>query len=290
MLALTVLKAWLFCLLDLNRGEVMRNLKIGYPIVFAAILLVSLALIPVSATANESNATNGNSYIPTGEWVKPMDLSEYNGHKPQIKVEPLSPEELEKTDPSIVALNESEKKELSSIPRESAFLKANFKPYGQVSVNIPAMPAKLSESEAKTRSDPDVRITEVTYYWYWVQDTVFNNYVTIHNYGTSTVSGKVLFWSAEDGYGYYNTFSNLASGSNMTITVPFQPLSTQSSIGIKPIAIEVRVDPDDTSTHFVWMPYDGIEKYNNDASHFPDPDNGVNLNTSDIYHFPFPIQ
>ncbi|WP_157769628.1 transglutaminase-like domain-containing protein [Methanohalophilus portucalensis] len=73
----------------------------------------------------------------------------------------------------------------------------------------------------------------------------------------------------------------------MTVTVPFQPTSTQSSIGIKPIALEVRVDPDDTSTHFVWMPYDGIEKYNNDANHLPDPDNGVNLNTSDIYHFPF---
>lgn len=255
--------------------------------IFMGVLLISLALIPVSATANENKATNDSSYISTVEWVKPMDLSEYNGHKPQIKVEPLSPEELEKTDLSIIALNESEKMELNSIPREKAVLEVNSQSFGQVSVKIPAKSTKLSESKAKLRSDPDVRITEVTYNWYWVQDSVFNNYVTIHNYGTSTVSGKVLFWSAEDGYGYYKTFSNLASGSNMTVTVPFQATSTQSSIGIKPIAIEVRVDPDDTSTHFAWMPYDGIEKYNNDASHLPDPDNGVNLNTSDIYHFPF---
>ncbi|KXS40210.1 MAG: transglutaminase-like protein [Methanohalophilus sp. T328-1] len=266
----------------------MRNLKIGYSIVLAAILLVNLALIPVSATVNDSKVENETSDIPEfEEWVKPMDLSEYNGHKPQVKQEPLSPEELEKTNPFIIALNESEKKELNSIPKETTSPKAKFESGGQISINIPAKATQLSESEDKTRSDPDVKITEITYQWYWVQDTTFNNYVTIHNYGTSTASGKVLFWSAEDGYGYYKSFSNLAPGSNMTVTVPFQPTSTQSSIGIKPIALEVRVDPDDTSTHFVWMPYDGIEKYNNDANHLADPDNGVNLNTSDIYHFPF---
>lgn len=266
----------------------MRNLKIGYSIIFAVILLISFVLIPVSATVNNSKVANNTSDMPEfEEWVKPMDLSEYNGHKPQVKQEPLSPEELEKTSPFIIALNESEKKELNSIPKETTFQQANFESGGQISINIPAKSTELSESEGKTRSNPDVKITEVTYQWYWVQDTIFNNYVTIHNYGTSTVSGKVLFWSAEDGYGYYKSFSNLAPDSNTTVTVPFKPTSTQSSIGIKPIALEVRVDPDDISTHFVWMPYDGIEKYNNDVNHLSDPDGGVNLNTSDIYHFPF---
>ncbi|ABE52633.1 Hypothetical protein Mbur_1743 [Methanococcoides burtonii DSM 6242] len=176
----------------------MRNLKIGYSIIFAAILLISLALIPVSATVNDSKVENDPSYMPEfEEWVKPMDLSEYNGHKPQLKQEPLSPEELEKTNPFIIALNESEKKELNSIPKETTLQKANFESGGQISINIPATSTELSESEGKTRSDPDVKITGITYQWYWVQDTVFNNYVTIHNYGTSTASGKVLFWSAE---------------------------------------------------------------------------------------------
>ncbi|MDY0386704.1 MAG: transglutaminase-like domain-containing protein [Methanolobus sp.] len=266
----------------------MRNLKIGYSIIFAAILLVSFVLIPVSATVNNSKVANNTSDMPEfEEWVKPMDLSEYNGHKPQVKQEPLSPEELEKTSPFIIALNESEKKELNSIPKETTFQQANFESGGQISINIPAKSTELSESEGKTRSNPDVKITEVTYQWYWVQDTIFNNYVIIHNYGTSTVSGKVLFWSAEDGYGSYKTFSNLAPDSNTTVTVPFKPTSTQSSIGIKPIALEVRVDPDDISTHFVWMPYDGIEKYNNDVNHLSDPDGGDNLEISDLYHFPF---
>ncbi|KUK60718.1 MAG: Uncharacterized protein XE10_1857 [Methanoculleus marisnigri] len=35
------------------------------------------------------------------------------------------------------------------------------------------------------------------------------------------------------------------------------------------------------------MPIDAIEKYNNDASHLLDPDGGENLETSDLYHFPF---
>ena len=126
----------------------------------------------------------------------------------------------------------------------------------------------------------------IVYYWYWVQDTIFNNDITIKNYGTSDASGKVIFWSSEDGYGYYRTFSDLAPSANMTVTVPFRAINTQSSIGIKPIAVEIRVNPNDTSTCFLSMPVDGIEKYNNDVNHLSDPDNGTNLNTSDIYHFP----
>ncbi|MDD3248738.1 MAG: hypothetical protein PHF18_18085, partial [Methanosarcina sp.] len=52
--------------------------------------------------------------------VTPLDLSEYNGHKPQVKKEPLSAEALEMTYPYIIALNESEKNEFNRIFRESS--------------------------------------------------------------------------------------------------------------------------------------------------------------------------
>jgi len=200
----------------------------------------------------------------------------------------LSKEELEKLYPGIIVLNTSEIKEFSNIPKDdSSFTGAVFSPDGTVSVkksnDITNEPEKIM---LETEATADVRITEVNYYWYWTQDTSFDNLITIHNYGTSTASGKVIFWSAEDGYGYYKTFSNLAPNTNTTVTVPFQVSSSQSSVGVKPIVIEVRVDPDDTQTDIVRMPYDGIEKYNNDVNHLSDPDGGENLETSDLYHFP----
>jgi transglutaminase-like putative cysteine protease len=261
------------------------HLRKGIPIICIGLLLVNMMLISVSATDSESKIENNTSDMP--DWVKPMDLSEYNGHKEQIKKNVLSPEELEKTDPFIIALNESEKKKMNSIPKESASLEANFEKYGQVSVDMSVNKVRLSKNDVETKSVPNVLMTSVTYQWYWTQDIVYNNYVTIHNYGTTSTSGKVLLWSTEDNYGYYKTFSNLAPNSNITVTVPFKPTSTQSSIGLKPVAFEVRVGSNDTSTHFAWMPYNAVEKYNNDASHLPDPDNGDNLDTSDLYHFPF---
>jgi hypothetical protein len=264
------------------------NLKIRVPIIFITILLVSSVLMSVSATANENKAADNNMAVPQfEEWAKPMNLSEYNGHKPQLKTESPSLEALEKANPDIIALSELEKNRFNSISRENVAFEYSFEPDNTVSVKIPMETTKLSKGEVGVKSNPDVRITEVTYSWYWTQDITFNNDVKIQNYGTSTASGKVLFWSLEDGYGYYRTFSNLAPNANTTVTVPFQAVSAYSSIGVKPIAIEVRVDPNDVSTHFAWMPVDGIEKYNNNAGHLCDPDGGINLATSDIYHFPF---
>ncbi|MDD3041566.1 MAG: hypothetical protein PHW56_01225, partial [Methanosarcinaceae archaeon] len=86
------------------------NLKIGHAIIFAIVLLANLAMMPVSAIDNESKVEYNISDIPQFEtWVTPLDLSEYNGHKPQVKKEPLSAEALEMTYPYIIALNESEK-------------------------------------------------------------------------------------------------------------------------------------------------------------------------------------
>jgi len=109
------------------------NLKIGYTIIFATVLLVNLAMIPVSAIDNESKVEYNISDVPQFEtWVKPLDLSEYNGHKPQVKKEPLSAEALEKIYPYIIALNESEKKEFNSISREESLFDVNFEPNGKI--------------------------------------------------------------------------------------------------------------------------------------------------------------
>ena len=59
----------------------------------------------------------------------------------------------------------------------------------------------------------------------------------------SEASGTVIFWSLEDGYGYGVPFSDLASGADLNVTVPFQVIAQESSVGLKPIAVEIRVDP-----------------------------------------------
>ncbi len=53
------------------------------------------------------------------------------------------------------------------------------------------------------------------------------------------------------------------------------------------MAVEIRVDPTGLTSWMARMPIDAVEKYNNDASHLLDPDGGENLETSDLYHFPF---
>lgn len=73
---------------------------------------------------------------------------------------------------------------------------------------------------------------------------------------------------------------------NETVSVAYK-VPSDSSVGRKPIVLEVWVDPDDTRTDSWLMPIDGIEKYNNDADHLPDPDGGTSLETSDLYHFPY---
>ena len=265
----------------------MQDLKIKYSIVMVLAFLISTTLMPLAIAVSSDKMINDSSMPIFSEWARPMNLSQYSGHKEQIKPKPLSQKELENISPFIIVLNESEKERLSNIHQETCFKQVDFVSDRQVSVIMPVNAMELQKKKDKTRADPDVRITQIIYTWYWVQDLMFNNDVSIHNYGTSTVSGKVLFWSLEDGYGYYKTFNNLAPGSTMTVSTPFKPIIALSSIGIKPIAFEVRVDPGDVSTDFANMPYDGIEKYNNGITYLSDPDGGENLGTSDLYHFPF---
>ena len=153
-------------------------------------------------------------------------------------------------------------------------------------LNAGETPANASSTDgtAGVEALSAVYIYSVSYNWYWVQDTWFNNEVTIYNAGPAIVSGKVVFISPEDGYGYYTPFTNLAPYTFATVTVPFEVIGSLSTVGIKPIIVQVRVDPNDEVTDAMEMPVDGIEKYNNDASHLADPDGGDSLKSSELYH------
>lgn len=123
--------------------------------------------------------------------------------------------------------------------------------------------------------------------WYWTQDTYAPQNVTIQNFGPTSASGRVIFTSIEDGYSSSAAFTNLAPGANCTVSLQFPVIGSLSSVGIKPMGLEVRVDPGDQTTWSGQLAIDGIEKYNNDAAHLSDPDGGDNLEMSDLYHFPF---
>ena len=246
--------------------------------VFVVITLISVCVMSAIAAEGSSSEVTSSEQPHFDRWAKPRDMSNFSRYIPPIDKKVVPNETSELLYPGLVVWNSSR-----IVKEDTSPIDAVFHPNGSVSVTK-SQEAKKGQGSKTT---PDVRITGGYYYWYWVQDTWFSNQFDIYNYGPSTASGKVIFWSWEDGYGYYNTFSNLAPYTSTTVTVPFQVISSYSSVGIKPIAVEVRVDPYDTTTDFVWMPTDGIEKYNNDANHLSDPDGGDSLETSDLYHFPF---
>lgn len=246
--------------------------------VFVVITLISMCIIPAIAVEESKLEANSSEIPHFDRWAEQRDMSHLNRYIPPTDKKAVPNEKLELIYPKLVVWNSSRivKEDMSPID-------AVFHSNGRVSVTK----SQETKKGQGSKTTHNVRITGGYYNWYWVQDTWFNNQFDIYNYGSSAASGKVIFWSWEDGYGYYTTFSNLAPYTNTTVTVPFQVISSISSVGIKPIAIEVRVDPDDTTTDFVRMPTDGIEKYNNDVNHLSDPDDGDSLETSDLYHFPF---
>lgn len=150
-----------------------------------------------------------------------------------------------------------------------------------------------SAAENKTTSDSmkavtdapysNVYIVDATYTWYWIQDELVNNYITIYNAGPYPASGIVIVWSAEDGYGYGSYYYNLGVGNLTTVSVPFLP-AQGTSVGLKPIVLAAQVGTE--ISHAVQVS-DGIEKYNNAAGYLTDPYGGDSLSTSDLHHFPF---
>jgi hypothetical protein len=250
-----------------------RRIEMRALSVLLVALLASGTIVPAVSAESESRG-----WLDTfDQWVEPRDMSMYN---PVIETPQRVPLDAERARqyPGLILLDPK---------RESKFqvIDADVVPVSPGNVSLTLQ----TESDDSGTRDlmPDVRMTQGTISWYWTQDTWAYHEITIHNYASSAASGTVIFWSLEDGYGYSVPFTNLAAGADRTITVPFQVIAQESSVGLKPIAVEIRVDPTGLTSWIARMPIDAIEKYNNDASHLLDPDGGENLETSDLYHFPF---
>ncbi|CAJ37511.1 transglutaminase-like domain-containing protein [Methanocella arvoryzae] len=192
--------------------------------------------------------------------------------------------------PGLVLMNTSKKVQedksgFDVIENPSSFIVRMKKSEANLEKQLSADSSDVSASALAASST--VYITGAYYNWYWIQDVIFDNQITIYNAGPNTASGQVILWSLEDSYGYAAPFNNLAPYTSTTVTVPFMPLSG-TSIGFKPIGTEVRVSPGDTTTHFVnltaYSGTYGIEVYDNDANHLPDPDGGENIGVSDLYN------
>ena len=241
--------------------------------VLLVLLLVSVLMMPAVSAQSESK-----SWIDTfDQWAGQRDMSRYN---PVVEIpqREVIDEKSAQSYPGLILLDPKRGTEFNAID-------AKVTPLSHEKMSLTII---REEKDPGTKElVPDVGMTQATISWYWTQDTSVDQEVTIHNYGSSAASGQVIFWSIEDGYGYSVPFSDLAPGADLTVTVPFQIIAQYSSVGVKPIAVEIKVDPTDITTWAARMPIDAIEKYNNDASHIPDPDSGENLETSDLYHFPF---
>ncbi|MDD2297375.1 MAG: hypothetical protein PHX79_06120, partial [Sphaerochaetaceae bacterium] len=251
-------------------------------IIFALLLATCAFTVPVTAEEQYTPSFNKSKFQNMGvvngspNWAGMRDLSQFSRYEPQVEVTLPSRETLKKLYPNIIFYDSLD---LPMGERNSSE-EVTFNQDGSFSV------FRTQSNQNKLTATTDVRITEAQIAWYWVQDSVVRHLITVRNVGSVPASGKVIVISPEDGYGYYNTFSNLPPSANETVSVAYM-VPSGSSVGRKPIVLEVWVDPDDTRTDSWLMPIDGIEKYNNDADHLPDPDWGTNLETSDLYHFPY---
>ena len=244
----------------------------------------ALSLLLVVALAGSISVPAVSAHNATGIWLDSFDqlagqkdMSRYN---PDIKITPTKKidEEQAKLYPGLMIMDPKRGEEFEEIDAKVKVLSD-----GKMTIKVPEQ-----EKDTNTKSlIPDVQVTEATLTWYWVQDTTVDQKITIHNYDSSAASGKVIFWSIEDVYAYYITFSNLPAGGDLNVTIPFQVIAQSSSVGLKPMGIEIRVGPLDETSFAGRVSADAIEKYNNDASHLPDPDGGDNLVPSDLYHFPY---
>ncbi|WP_052322775.1 transglutaminase-like domain-containing protein [Methanocella conradii] len=249
---------------------------------------MELANTALAATPQAGNSDQKNPGIIN--WVGPRDMSNYSINVTPEK-KPVLDKRWEQTHSGAVLWNQS-----MSIPKDimvlgdtklsSNFMAMDNMPSAQIS-NLTQLSNKNSTPSngmQSLRASANVYITSVYYNWYWVQDVAFSDEVTIYNAGPDVASGRVIIWILEDGYGFAAPFYNLAPGYTTTVTVPFEAISGSSSVGVKPINVEVRVGPDDISTHFIRLSTDGVEVYNNDANHLADPDGGDSLESSELYH------
>ena len=250
-------------------------------ILLLAALMLAAVLVPLVSATNATDPTPPGWIGKFDQWAGQKDMSAYSVIVPTVPakkmdaqtakaylgVEVISSDIKFPTGNSVVDIQKSSMKSA----------KINF-----------VKPALRTGAGAKTAAVVPMVAPEYGYFdWYWTQDTVATQTVVIHNYGSTTASGLVYFVSIEDGFGTPAAYSNLAPGANMTVSIPFMVVGSRSTVGIKPMGFFITVGPDNTVTWSGQLALNGIEKYNNDALHVPDPDGGDNLETSDLYHFPF---
>ncbi|QYZ78185.1 hypothetical protein E2N92_01430 [Methanofollis formosanus] len=250
--------------------------------ILTLLLLTGAFIVPVMA--EEKDVASLNTFEIPGcingspNWVGPQDLSEYSRYDPPFEVTEPSKETQKKLNPNVIFINTSDMPTDAKVSSEEVIFNSD----GSYSV----MRTQRDQNvENELKSTADVRFVNAQISWYWVQDSIVRNLITIHNSGSAPASGKVIVISTEDRIGYYNTFSNIPPSANETVLVAFK-VPTANSVGRKPIALEVRVDPNDARTDYWSMPFDGIETYSNNVDHYPDPDGGTNLEASGLYHIP----
>ncbi|QYZ80456.1 transglutaminase [Methanofollis formosanus] len=247
--------------------------KIGAQLWSVLLVLVLVGTIFVPLVSAEKT---GENWIDSfDQWVEPRDMSMYT--KEIIIEEPdctISPEEVERT-PGLMVINE----DVNFLEPE---MEVEFLPGHTAHVNVTDDSTRVVKS---AKSNFDVVMKNGTFTWYWIQDTVIPHVVNITNFGPTLASGRVLVCSIEDGYAYYQTYSDLLPGETRSVLVPFKV--RPDSVGVKPMGVIIQAGPYYEQTYSAILPINGTEIYNNDDSHFPDPNNGDNLETSDLYHFPF---
>ncbi|MFA4878268.1 MAG: transglutaminase family protein [Methanoregula sp.] len=257
----------------------MKHMK-GFSLLFAAVMLV-MVFVPLASATNETNPTPPGWVGQFDEWAGQKDMSAYSVIVPTVPIKKMDAETV-KAYPGVVVISPDMK-----FPTGNNAVDVQKSSMKAVKINF-VQPALQTNTRAKAAAMVPTVAPEYGYFnWYWTQDTVATQTVIIHNYGATTASGVVYFVSIEDGFGTPAAYSNLAPGANMTVSIPFTVVGNQSTVGIKPMGFFITVGPDNTVTWSGQLDLNGIEKYNNDASHLPDPDGGDNLETSDLYHFPF---
>ena len=218
-------------------------------IIFALLLATCAFTVPVTAEEQYTPSFNKSKFQNMGvvngspNWAGMRDLSQFSRYEPQVEVTLPSRETLKKLYPNIIFYDSLD---LPMGERNSSE-EVTFNQDGSFSV------FRTQSNQNKLTATTDVRITEAQIAWYWVQDSVVRHLITVRNVGSVPASGKVIVISPEDGYGYYNTFSNLPPSASETVSVAYM-VPSGSSVGRKPIVLEVWVDPDDTRTDSWLMP------------------------------------
>lgn len=256
-----------------------------------AVLLCVIGLTNIALAATPQEGNNSQERPQFDHWVEKRDMSKYSNYNPPKEMKAVFDETWEQThpggvvfDPLKINLNDmTVLKDTQFLPNNMVMAKRSSDQMSALMQSTANSLAKSNDSQASIEAYSNVLVAQAYYCWYWTQDVWFNNQITIYNAGPNVASGIVIFGSGEDSYGYAAPFYNLAVGAYTTVTVPFKP-ATYTSVGIKPIIVEVRVDG--LTTDHVRLSTDGIERYNNAAGYLVDPDGGDSLETSDLYHFP----